>query len=409
MLGAWVWGVVSLVAALAFLRAAVVAGRFRFLEDDPLAERDTVVPLFGTRDDDAPEGEAPTVSALVAARDEGAAVTHGLGTLLEQEGVRMQVVAVDDRSSDDTGARLRALAAAHDEVVVKTVEVLPEGWLGKVHALSVARPAATGHWLLFSDADVELGPRAVRRAVHLAEREGLDHVAVVPAYRSSSVALRVLVAAASNLLLAGTRAHEVGVPGKTAFLGLGAFNLVRAARWDAGEGLEWLKLEVLDDMGVALAVQRAGGRAAVRLSREEVRVRWYPSVRAMARGVGKVLWANAGYSALRLMVQAILLAGLAVGPLLALAQPALGTRVLGGVALAALGGLAVRRAQLGLQPAWVTLAGPLGQVGLALCMLRAWLAHGFTRRLVWRDTAYRFSLLRAGQRVWRRRGARPWP
>ena len=96
----------------------------------------------------------PTVSIIVPARDEGAHLHEALRAKLADGYPALQVLVVDDRSADDTGAQARALG--DPRVVVTRVEELPEGWLGKVNALQRVVEASTAEWLLFSYADVHL-------------------------------------------------------------------------------------------------------------------------------------------------------------------------------------------------------------------------------------------------------------
>src|SRR3954464_12121124 len=88
-------------------------------------------------------------SVVVAARDEEARIEATVRHLLAQRGVRVEVIAVDDRSTDRTGEILRRLATEDARVQVGRVDVLPGGWLGKCHACHVGASAATGDWLLF--------------------------------------------------------------------------------------------------------------------------------------------------------------------------------------------------------------------------------------------------------------------
>jgi glycosyltransferase involved in cell wall biosynthesis len=100
----------------------------------------------------------PTVSLIVPARDEGLRVRAALETRLSEGYPALEVVLVDDRSVDDTGAQARALAANDARLTVSRVDELPDGWLGKVNALRQGLSVARGEWFLFSDADVHIAP-----------------------------------------------------------------------------------------------------------------------------------------------------------------------------------------------------------------------------------------------------------
>jgi len=91
---------------------------------------------------------------LFAARDEEKKLPGALATLVAQDYPHLEIVAVDDRSSDATSRILDEFAASHSQLRVVHVRELPPGWLGKPHALQKAYEASTGEWLIFTDADV---------------------------------------------------------------------------------------------------------------------------------------------------------------------------------------------------------------------------------------------------------------
>src|SRR6266436_6418073 len=125
------------------------------------------------------EGRA-RCSVVIAARDEEARIEQTVRHLLAQRGVETEFIIVDDRSTDRTAEILHRLAKEDARVRVKRVEVLPDGWLGKSHACHLGATAATGEWILFTDADCWLKPDVLARAVLLAERDGADHVTLAP-------------------------------------------------------------------------------------------------------------------------------------------------------------------------------------------------------------------------------------
>src|SRR2546428_313277 len=132
----------------------------------------------------------PSVSVVVPARDEAASISRALGSLLAQDYPDLEVIAVDDRSADGTGALLHEVAAREPRLVVLRVDDLPAGWLGKNHALWRGAEQARGEWLLFTDADVVFAPDALRRAVGYALEQGLDHLTLAPRLIAHGIFLR---------------------------------------------------------------------------------------------------------------------------------------------------------------------------------------------------------------------------
>jgi glycosyltransferase involved in cell wall biosynthesis len=141
-----------------------------------------------------PDGEPPPrVSAIVPARNESVRLTATVQRLLAQRGVDLEVIAVDDRSTDATPAILNTLARQHPELVVERIDTLPDGWLGKCHACHVGATRAGGDWLLFIDADSWLQPDVVARAVSAAQREDAAHVTMMASMAQCSLLGRSLV------------------------------------------------------------------------------------------------------------------------------------------------------------------------------------------------------------------------
>jgi glycosyltransferase involved in cell wall biosynthesis len=189
-------------------------------------------------------------SVVVAARDEAARVEETVRRILAQQGVSIEAIVVDDRSADETEKILQRLASADSRVRTVRVEALPEGWLGKCHACHVGASVATGEWILFTDADCWLKPDVLARALCVAGSEGVDHVTLTPGVAAQTCGARAWHLALLTRLagrIAGVNRDHSG-----AHLGLGAFNLVRAAAYADCGGYEALRLTVLDDVMLGL-------------------------------------------------------------------------------------------------------------------------------------------------------------
>src|SRR5690606_28514633 len=161
---------------------------------------------------------------------------------LAQDYPALEVVAIDDRSTDDTGKILDQLAERFDALRAVHIEMLPEGWLGKLNALAQGLRHATGAWLLFADADTHYAPGALRRAVALAESRGLDLLTVYPHLTSRAFLADTVFAAAPVLSHVTMPMWAVRDPDHKAYAGLGAFILVRRTAYERSAGLEWLRL-----------------------------------------------------------------------------------------------------------------------------------------------------------------------
>ena len=232
-------------------------------------------------------------SVVIAARDEEARIEQTLRRLLAQQGVDLEFIIVDDRSTDRTGDILQRLAKEDARIQVKRVEVLPPGWLGKCHACHVGANAATGEWILFTDADCWMKPDVIDRALRIAAREAADHIVLISGLAPGSTGLK-----ASHLLFLISLANWISGVNRDrpkSFIGIGAFNLVRASTYRQSGGYEALRLTVLDDVKLGLLMRRAGGRTRAFLGSEDVECHWGTTAWHMVKIMEKNYFAALDY------------------------------------------------------------------------------------------------------------------
>jgi glycosyltransferase involved in cell wall biosynthesis len=340
----------------------------------------------------------PTVSVVIPARDEADTIAEAMATRQAEDYPSLELLLVDDRSRDGTGAIADGIAAGEQRLRVLHLDTLPPGWLGKVHAMRRGVEQAGGDWVLLTDADVHIAPGTLKRTVAHCEQQGLDFLAVVPRMRPVSPLLDAVILVFLQIISLGLRHRAVADPDSAVGMGSGSYTLVRRGPLLEHGLLEKVRLEVADDLALGLAAKAAGLRCGVLLGGDAVQVSFYPSLWAMFEGSEKNGYAVLGrYSLWRTWLgsTAFLLVWLA--PLLALAawwQPAL--QILGAVTLmlatAQLGGLARSN---GWNPL-VALLWPVGALLFTAMMLRSgWL--GWRRGgLVWRDSFYPTAMLREG-------------
>jgi glycosyltransferase involved in cell wall biosynthesis len=244
---------------------------------------------------DPPAGGWPTLAVVFAARDEADAVGAATRSMLALDYPALELIAVDDRSADATGAILDELARRDDRLRVVHVRHLSPGWLGKTHALQKASEATGARWVLFTDADVVFEPSSLRKAVAFAESERLDHVTVGPEIPTESPGERIFLMMFGLLFALNAPLGRLEDPGSRVHAGIGAFNLVRAEALRAIGGFEHLKLSVDDDMRLARALKYAGYRTRLLLGRGSVSVRWNVGLGGLIRGLEKNFFAVTGF------------------------------------------------------------------------------------------------------------------
>jgi glycosyltransferase involved in cell wall biosynthesis len=350
-----------------------------------------------------PAGPWPRVSVIVPACNEAEHIEVTVRSLLAQDYPHLEVIAVDDRSTDATGAVLDRLASADPRLSVLHIETLPAGWLGKVHAMHCAVERATGEWLLFTDADVHYAPEALKHALGYARACRADHLTLVPRFVHGGFWLGVAVGTFGLVLFLAARAGSVNRPNSNTPFGIGAFNLVRAEVFSRTPGFEWLRLEPGDDFGLGVMIRAAGGRTRLAFAEQELSIEWYDSLRAMFVGLEKnAFGAGAHYSLWRMALAVLALVLLTAGPAVALIGGVAGSRAMLGAALAAVAAHVVssfllvrekRSEMLGL------LLLPAGMLLFAAMLLRSGIKCLANGGIDWRGTHYSIAELRAGQRV----------
>lgn len=333
----------------------------------------------------------PSVAIVVPCRNEGAQIEAAARSLMAVDYPRLQLVLVNDRSTDDTGVIMDRLAADDPRVSVVHVDTLPDGWLGKNHALARGVASTDAEWLLFTDGDVHLHPETLRRAVAHALQHHADHLALFPdVWSRGDPALDLALAAFGRYFSVGQRVWAVSDPNSSASVGVGAFNLVRRDALEEAGGLEAFPLDVADDLALGLALKRSGATTHVASGGDLVGVEWYPSFGAMARGLEKNTFAPLEFRLSRLFLLVGFLLTIELSPFLALTALAHNQVVFGAGLVAAL--IAVTM-DLGMalwsgRPRWTCLFVPAGGVLMAAIFLRAGLIGHRQGGLVWRDSFY---------------------
>ncbi|MEP6790193.1 MAG: glycosyltransferase [Ramlibacter sp.] len=250
--------------------------------------------------------DAPRVSVIVSALNEAVTIEPALRSLLALDYPHLELIAINDRSTDNTGAIMDRLAQGQPRLRVIHISELPAGWLGKNHALHVGAEAATGDYLLFTDADVLFEPRALRRAITHCEQARLDHLVVMAELTVREHLLAALLLNLFSLMFAATPPWRVR-SSSTAYMGMGAFNMVRAAAYRQAGGHAALRLEVVDDIMLGKRMKQNGFRQDVLMGLNTVTLEWYKNTAEFARGVEKNSFAMVGYSVARMVAGTALL------------------------------------------------------------------------------------------------------
>lgn len=242
-----------------------------------------------------PPSPTPLITVIVPARNEEESLEAGLRSLLQIDAVPIEIIAVNDRSTDATGKIMERMiseaSAAGKSLRVLHVSELPEGWMGKTHAMAFAARQASTPWLLFTDADIFFAPDALLRALNLAEAEAADHIVILPTLILQSFGERMMIAFFQGIAALSSRFWKIPDPKAKESMGVGAFNMVRADVYRAMGGFEALRMEVLEDLRFGREVKSHGFRQRVAFGRDLVRVRWAVGLGGVIRNITKNFFA----------------------------------------------------------------------------------------------------------------------
>lgn len=346
--------------------------------------------------------ELPRTSVIVPARNEARNIERCMRSVLSTSHPDMELIVVDDQSHDDTGAIAAIIAAKDPRVRVLPTEKLPSGWMGKQWACAAGAAAATGDILLFADADTMHAPDLLPRAVRAMLDWRADLLSVAGWQELGTFWERLVQPQVFSVLFARYGGTE-GVNRTTRAqnkIANGQCLMVRRQEYERIGGHSAVRDRVAEDLALAQAMHRGGGRVMLVLGMDQLRTRMYTTLRELVEGWGKNIYAGGrdampvGGAPARLVYPLLLLAAPLIGlvPPLALAAalvlPALvSVEVLQWAAitnaLLLLWWLAVYRFQR--EPVAYALLWPLGSAVFLYIVVRA-IVRG--SRVEWKGRAY---------------------
>lgn len=240
-----------------------------------------------------PRGEAPTVAVVVPARDEEANIAACLSGFRRQSypAARIEIVAVDDQSSDTTAAIVADVAGEDRRVRLASSPRLPSGWIGKSHACwhGVQQVAADAEWLCFTDADTRAGPDLLATAMAEVERRGLDFLSLLPRQEFRGLPERLVMPCGLYMLSVRRAPAQIQAGRSEAVIATGQFILVRRAAYDRAGGHAAVRGDIVEDVALASAVAACGYRVALASGDQLYSVRMYEGWASLWIGVTKNL------------------------------------------------------------------------------------------------------------------------
>jgi glycosyltransferase involved in cell wall biosynthesis len=352
--------------------------------------------------DRSPGEHPPKVSVIVPARNEEADIEQSLTRLLQLDYENYEVIAVNDRSTDRTGEIMERVAAslnlAPTNSILKVIhhQELPAGWLGKTHAMWTATNAASGDWILFTDADVQFKPDAVRRAIAYAEVVKADHVVLFPQMIMKTPGEFMMIAFFQTMFMFGHRPWKVADPKSRDHMGVGAFNLIRRSVYESVGTYKALRMEVLDDMKLGKVVKNAGFAQRNVFGADLISIRWANGAMGVVNNLTKNFFAVLSFQWPRTLISAFGLAFLNLGPFLGIFLAHGWARLPYAVTLAAMFSIYVGMSLRSGVPAYYFLLHPISSALFIYTLLRSMSHTLWNNGIVWRGTRYPLEELRKG-------------
>jgi chlorobactene glucosyltransferase len=344
---------------------------------------------------------APSLAVIVPARDEEANIGPCLQSVLAQDypADRLNVVVVDDHSTDATAAIARRLAAGEARLALVECPPLPPDWVGKPHACWIGARAAPAPiaWLCFIDADVKLAPACLSSAVAAASARHLDLLSLAPHQELKSFAERLMLHCGLILLSFVQDLRQAQARTGSEVTATGQFMLMPREAYEAVGGHAAVRGAICEDLELARLIKRSGRHVLLMGGEDLLSTRMYSGWRTLWPGFAKNLVDTLGGPAATLSTAAIavVLAWAAVVlPLIDAAAWMIDAR---GALLALIAALIASAAAFALHvaatfyfriPFWYGLLFPLGYTAGALIALDS-VRRRLSGKVSWKGRVYR--------------------
>ncbi|WP_326816584.1 glycosyltransferase [Streptomyces sp. NBC_01762] len=347
----------------------------------------------------APDGW-PSVAIVVPARDEADMLPVSLPSLLAQDYPgAAEVILVDDCSKDGTGDLARALSVRYGGLPVTVVSPgEPEpGWTGKLwavrHGISLARAREPApEYLLLTDADIAHEPDSLRELVAAARSGGFDLVSQMARLRVASAWERLVVPAFVYFFAQLYPFRWVNRARARTAAAAGGCVLLRTAAAERARVPESIRQAVIDDVSLARAVQRSGGRIWLGLAERVDSVRPYPRLADLWRMVSRSAYAQLRHNPLLLVGTVLGLALVYLAPPVTLAAGLLGrdpsAAWVGGAAWVVMAGTYMPMLSFYRQSLWLAPLLPFTAVLYLLMTVDSALQHYRGRGAAWKGRTY---------------------
>ncbi|GAE47228.1 dolichol-phosphate mannosyltransferase [Mesobacillus boroniphilus JCM 21738] len=340
-------------------------------------------------------GQEPLLSVIVAARNEEDHILQSIRTHLNQTYKNTEWILVNDRSEDGTGKVMESLKRLDSRIEVIHIDSLPEGWIGKNHALHKGCQRATGNVILFTDADVLYSPEAFSKAIGYFEKHSLDHLTAAPNLSAKPFWLKAFVAFFLFGFSYYKRPWLGNNPRSKTGVGIGAFNMITRSAYEKVGTHEYIKMRPDDDLQLGMMVKRMGLNQRIVTAMTLIEVEWYQSLSDALAGLEKNTFAGLHYRISMVLFSVFGVFVSQVMPFFTLFSDNQAVAILSAVNLLFLGLLyvLVTKKMTRFSP-WLFLVLPFTALLFIFSILRASYLTFRRGGIIWRGTKYTLAELR---------------
>lgn len=315
----------------------------------------------------------PKVSIISPAHNEEKAIEQSAQSRIKDDYPDLELILLDDRSTDKTPEIIKKLSEKECRIKPIFITEIPKGWWGKNHAMHLALQQTQGEWILLSDADVQVKPGTLRKAISYCEKNGIDHLTVLAEILSSTFLVDVIYSFVIRQLYTTTRVWDIPNPKSTASGGIGAFSLVRRSALRKINDFDDLKLEVTEDMAIGKKLKRAGVKCDVLNGRNCVSVQWSKTLDNYIASSDRSTFAYWGkFSVIRTFLMSVFALALELFPVYMLLLTSIPYHIIIGITALALNlAASVIVNKWNNRPIWPSFFFPIGIIVNFVIMLRA--------------------------------------
>jgi len=238
----------------------------------------------------SPPLNSPLISVCVPARNEERNIRRCVEGILKQDYPNLEVIVLDDRSTDSTPRLLADIASHNSRLRPINGSDLPAGWAGKPHALYQASASARGEWLCFIDADTFLTREAISSCYNKAIETKADMFTIMTFQILGSFWEKIVMPLVMTALSVGFSPRKVNDPTTKDAIANGQFILIKRSVYNAIGGHESVKDQIVEDKAISEQVKWNGHRLIVANGMKVAKTRMYTSMPEMWEGWTKNIY-----------------------------------------------------------------------------------------------------------------------